>query len=69
MAGAALWELVLNRGRQPAAGQASGLSHRLPANRPLAADRTLQQGRVYGGRFTVDGGPRELQHGPEPAVQ
>ena len=35
MAGAALWELVLNQGRQPAAGQASGLSHRLPANRPL----------------------------------
>jgi MIP family channel proteins len=36
MAGAALQELVLNQGRQPAAGQASGLSHRLPANRPLA---------------------------------
>ena len=35
IAGAALWELVLNQGRQPAAGQASGLSHRLPANRPL----------------------------------
>ena len=34
MAGAALWELVLDQGRQPAAGQASGLSHRLPANRP-----------------------------------
>jgi MIP family channel proteins len=30
MAGAALWELVLSQGRQPAAG----LSHRLPANRP-----------------------------------
>jgi MIP family channel proteins len=59
MAGAALWELVLNQGRQPAAGQASGLSHRLPSNRPLAADGTLQQGRVYGGRFTVDGGPAD----------
>jgi glycerol uptake facilitator-like aquaporin len=59
MAGAALWELVLNQGRQPAAGQASGLSHRLPANRPLVADGTLQQGRVHGGRFTVDGGPAD----------
>ena len=47
MAGAALWELVLNQGRQPAAGQASGLSHRLPANRPLG--RVARRFRLTGG--------------------
>ena len=51
MAGAALWELVLNQGRQPTAGQASGLSHRLPANRPL--------GRVARRFRLTDGGAHD----------
>jgi MIP family channel proteins len=67
MAGAALWELVLNQGRQPAAGQASGLSHRLPANRPLGRVARRFRGSQWPARRLASSSPRTAER-PAPGL-